>query len=86
MFLSHSSEPQLPNYFRCQGRPLIYGHARDKSPSIPRLMATPSKRHITFVANAACVDSQGMDLRVMLGSGATVGQHSRLGRESQLRV
>ena len=66
----------------------VYGDSRDKSPYLPRLIATPSKRSITFLANAAWVENRAMYLRVSVGRGnlaIAMSQHPRLGRESLLR-
>ena len=66
----------------------VYGTGRDKSPFLSRLIATPSKRSITFRANAAWVEHRAMDLRDAVGRGnlaIAMSQHPRLGRESKLR-
>jgi hypothetical protein len=39
----------------------VYGTGRDKSQYRPRLIATPSKRSITFLANAAWVENRATD-------------------------
>ena len=39
----------------------VYGTGQDKNPYLPRLIATPSKRSITFLANAAWVENRAMD-------------------------
>ena len=66
----------------------VYGNGRDKSPYLPRLIAHPSKRSITFRANAAWVEHRARDLRDAVGRGnlaIAMSQHPRLGRESKLR-
>ena len=66
----------------------MYGTGRDKSQYLPRLIATPSKRSITFFANAAWVENRATDLRDAVGRGdvaIAMSQHPRLGHESKLR-
>ena len=66
----------------------VYGAVRDKNPYLPRLIATPSKGSITFLANAAWVENRAMDLRDSVGRGnlaIAMSQHPRLGRESKIR-
>ena len=66
----------------------VYGNGRDKSPYLPRLTAYPSKRSITFRANAAWVEHRARDLRDAVGCGnlaIAMSQHPRLGRASELR-
>ena len=67
----------------------VWGDTRDKSPALPRLTATLSteKRAITFLANAAWVDSRDMDVRGSIGGGTLaiiMSLHPRLGRTSWL--
>jgi len=65
----------------------VYGNGRDKSPLLPRLIATHSKTHITFLANAAWIEDRKTDLLVSSGRGnlaIAMCLHPRLGRESPL--
>jgi hypothetical protein len=65
----------------------VYGNGRDKSLLLPRLIATHSKTHITFLANAVWIKDRKEDLLVSSGRGnlaIAMCLHPRLGRESQL--
>ncbi len=66
----------------------VHGNGRDKSPLLPRLIATHSKAHIiTFLANATWIEDSKADLLVSSGRGnlaITMCLHTRLGRESPL--
>ena len=67
---------------------MVLVESRDKSQYLPRLIATPSKRSITFLANAARIENRAMDLRDAVGRGnlaSAMSQHPKLGRESRLR-
>ncbi len=65
----------------------MYGNGRDKSPLLPRLIATHSKTHITFLANAVWIKDSKADLLVSSGRGnlaVAMCLHPWLGRESPL--
>ena len=71
----------------------IWGDKRDKSSFLPRMSAIlswPSIDRITFLANAAWVDSRAIDLQLLLASGGSgnlaigMSRHPRLGRDSPL--
>jgi|688.fasta_scaffold313210_2 hypothetical protein len=90
-----------PALRKCQGRlrcifdgdsapNFIYGHGRDKSPLLPRLIATNhSKTHITFLANGPWIRDRQEDLLVSSGRGnlaIAMCMHARLGRESPMHI
>ena len=68
----------------------VYGNGRDKSPLLPRLIATNhSKTHITFLANAVWIRDRKEDLLVSTGRGnlaIAMCMHPRLGRESPMNI
>ncbi len=67
----------------------MYGNGRDKSPLLSRLIATHSKTHITFLANAVWIRDRKEDLLVSSGRGnlaIAMCLHPRLGRESPLNI
>jgi hypothetical protein len=67
----------------------VYGNGRDKSPLLPRLIATNHKTHITIVANAVWIRDRKEDLLVSTGRGnlaIAMCMHPRLGRESPMNI
>lgn len=68
----------------------VYGNGRDKSPLLPRLIATNhSKTHITFLANGPWIRDRQEDLLVSSGRGnlaIAMCMHARLGRESPMHI
>ena len=46
----------------------VYGNGRDKSPLLPRLIATHSETHITFLANAAWIEDRKTDFACFIGA------------------
>ncbi len=68
----------------------VYGNSRDKSPLLPRLIATNhSKTHITFLANGPWIRDRQEDLFVSWGRGnlaIAMFMHARLGRESPMNI
>ena len=67
----------------------VYGNGRDKSPLLPRLIATHSKTHITFLANGPWIRDRQEDLLVSSGRGnlaIAMCMHPRLGRESPMNI
>jgi hypothetical protein len=68
----------------------VYGNGRDKSPLLPRLIATNhSKTHITFLANGPWIRDRQEDLLVSSGRGnlaIAMCMHARLGCESPMKI
>ena len=68
----------------------VYGNGRDKSPLLPRLIATNhSQTHITFLANGPWIRDRQEDLLVSSGRGnlaIAMCMHARLGRESPMNI
>jgi hypothetical protein len=68
----------------------VYGNSRDKSPLLPRLIATNhSKTHITFLANGPWIRDRQEDLLVSSGRGnlaIAMCMHARLGCESPMKI
>jgi hypothetical protein len=68
----------------------VYGNGKDKSPLLPRLIATKhSKTHITFLANAVWIRDSQEEMLVSSGCGnlaIAMCMHPRLGRKSPMNI